>query len=95
MTDVSKYWLRLHRLKFTEKTTIGQLLDDDGLHVCYTLEDRDRKLEDGGEKVNGQTAIPRGSYRVVLSQSNRFKRIMPEVLDVPQFHRHQDARRKR
>lgn len=50
-----------------------------------TLEDKDRHLEDGGEKVSGQTAIPRGRYRVVLSMSRRFGREMPEVLEVPGF----------
>jgi len=85
MTEPNEYWLHMHRFKFTEKTTIGNILDDDGQFVCYTLEDKDRKLEGGGEKVYGQTAIPRGFYRVILSRSNRFKRIMPEILDVPQF----------
>jgi hypothetical protein len=59
----------------------GQLYVD-GVLLGQTLEDTDRHLEDGGEKVYGETAIPRGRYKVVLSYSNRFKRIMPEVLGV-------------
>jgi hypothetical protein len=51
----------------------------------YTLEDTDRKLEEGGEKVAGQTCIPRGRYRITLTMSNRFKRILPLLNDVPQF----------
>jgi len=62
----------------------GQLFVDGSL-LGQTLEDEDRHLEDGGEKVYGQTAIPRGRYKVVLSMSNRFKKVMPEVLDVPGF----------
>ncbi len=57
----------------------------DGKLLGQTLEDMDRHLEDGGEKIYGETAIPRGRYRVQLSYSQRFKRIMPEVLEVPGF----------
>lgn len=57
----------------------------DGVLLGQTLEDQDRFLEKGGEKIYGDTAIPRGRYRVVLSMSNRFKKIMPEVLSVPGF----------
>lgn len=57
----------------------------DGKLLGQTLEDQDRHLEDGGEKIPGETAIPRGRYKVQLSYSQRFKRIMPEVLDVPGF----------
>ena len=57
----------------------------DGLLLGQTLEDKDCHLEDGGEKLYGESAIPRGRYRVTLSYSNRFKRVMPEVHDVPGF----------
>ncbi len=57
----------------------------DGARVGYTCEDQDRRLEEGGEKVFGATAIPRGRYRVILSFSGRFQALMPEVLDVPGF----------
>lgn len=50
-----------------------------------TLEDKDRRLEDGGEKIDGDTAIPRGRYKVTLSMSRRFGRVMPELHDVPGF----------
>ncbi len=52
---------------------------------CHTLEDEDREIEDGGEKVPGQTAIPLGIYPVVIDMSTRFQRPMLHVLDVPQF----------
>jgi hypothetical protein len=57
----------------------------DGRLLGQTLEDPDRQLESGGEKIYGQSAIPRGRYKVTLSYSNRFKHIMPEVHDVPGF----------
>ena len=57
----------------------------DKLFFGETLEDKDRRLEDGGEKVDGDTAIPRGRYRVTLSMSRRFGRVMPELHDVPGF----------
>lgn len=57
----------------------------DGVLLGQTLEDEDRHLENGGEKDYGDTAIPRGRYRVTLSFSNRFQKLMPEVHDVPGF----------
>ena len=68
----------------TPTKTFGKLFID-GRYFGETLEDTDRELEDGGEKVYGQTAIPRGRYSVVVSMSRRFQREMPEVLDVPGF----------
>lgn len=66
------------------KATIGKLYIDD-VFECYTLEDVDRTLEKGGEKVFGCTAIPRGKYSIIVSMSNRFKRNLPLIVDVPQF----------
>jgi hypothetical protein len=51
----------------------------------YTCEDFDRQLEIGGEKVYGQTAIPRGRYRVQLAYWKKFRVIVPHILDVPKF----------
>lgn len=68
-----------------ESFTPGRL-SLDGLVFSHTCEDEDRFLEaDGGGKIYGKTAIPRGKYRVVTSHSRRFSRILPEVLDVPGF----------
>ena len=65
--------------------------------VCDTLEDAFRLLPktcpntpkgsscECKEKVYGKTCIPNGTYTVVLSYSNRFKRILPELLNVPQI----------
>ena len=65
--------------------------------VCDTLEDTFRLLPKTcpntpkgigcscKEKVHGKTCIPYGTYTVRLSYSNRFRRILPEVLNVPHF----------
>lgn len=66
------------------KHNYGELYVD-GRLLGQTLEDEDRRLEDGGEKVYGQTAIPRGRYKVTITFSNRFQRPMPLVHDVPGF----------
>lgn len=76
--------LRLVRNKGTAGFTEGKLYVD-GEFECYTVEDADRRLETGGTKVQDKTAIPRGKYKVILSMSNRFKKVLPEVLNVPQF----------
>jgi hypothetical protein len=76
---------------FTDTETIGSMFINDKF-FCYTLEDKDRKLnqlqlesEIKAQKKFGITAIPSGTYRVILTLSNRFKRVMPEVLKVKGF----------
>ena len=66
------------------KHNFGQMYIDDA-YFGETLEDKDRYMEADGVKVPKDTAIPRGRYTVILSHSNRFKRITPEVLEVPGF----------
>lgn len=83
--------LNLKRDLLNNSYTLGQLFIDDKF-FCYTVEDvirdknNDGDLKDEGEsKVYGKTAIPKGKYNIVLSMSNRFKKIMPEILNVPEF----------
>lgn len=76
--------MKLIRETFTDQSTIGRLLID-GCFYGWTLEDVDRKLEDGGQKIYGKTAIPLGRYRVIINHSARFKRDLPLLLNVPQF----------
>lgn len=76
--------IKVIRKTFSEESTIGDLLIN-GTFFCYTLEDKDRRLETGGTKVFGVTAIPRGKYTVILSFSNRFQKYLPEILNVPGF----------
>jgi hypothetical protein len=58
---------------------IGELLLD-GVFECYTLEDIERPV-----KIPGVTAIPRGFYEVVITYSERFKKLLPLLLNVPNF----------
>lgn len=64
--------LRLERTYKKEKYTIGRLYVD-GVFFCNTLEDVDRGLDESTtaieiaeKKVYGETAIPTGTYKVVL-----------------------------
>ena len=77
--------IKVIRDSFGDTFTEGKLFIDDAFE-CYTVEDTDRKMEeDLTRKINGKTAIPRGRYEVVLSMSNRFKKVLPEILNVPGF----------
>lgn len=66
--------------------TIGDLFID-GQHQCVTLEDVVRP--DSAPKIFGQTAIPVGSYRVIINRSNRFSAkagydvFLPLLLNLP------------
>ena len=80
--------LTLKRTDFTYQSTIGEL-SIDGAFFCYVLEDKDRGLTNdmstpviATKKIFGLTAIPYGTYKVELSMSNRFKRILPAILGV-------------
>ena len=65
--------------------TLGRLIVEGKLYG-YTCEDQDRKLEENpGAKIDKRTAIPRGLYRLTTSYSNRFKKVMPMIKDVPCF----------
>jgi len=71
--------ITIKRLYKTENSTIGELLVD-GLFECFTLEDKEREV-----KIKGETAIPKGEYKVIINESNRFKRELPLLLNVPNF----------
>jgi len=80
--------IKIQRKVFTDKSTIGELFIN-GVFYCYTLEDVDRGLKQSDseaeilkKKKYGITAIPTGIYNVVLSFSNRFKKYLPEILNV-------------
>lgn len=64
--------------------TIGRLYIN-GEYFCDTIEDVVRELNSKEDKVYAKTAIPKGIYKVVMTYSPKFKRILPLLLDVPYF----------
>lgn len=73
--------LKVERKWLTDKSTIG-LLSVDGTAECFTLED---VVRPDGDKVFGQTAIPAGSYNVIINYSPHFKRELPLLEHVQGF----------
>jgi len=80
---LDKVNLLLDRIYKAETYTIGKLYID-GVYFCDTLEDKVRDinkdgdlLDKGEEKVYGETAIPSGTYQIVITYSNRFKKPLP------------------
>jgi len=74
--------LELERIVLKNTYTIGELYIDEE-YECDTLEDRVRP---DGVKVFGETAIPEGTYKVIITFSKRFQRDLPLLLDVPMFN---------
>lgn len=72
--------LKLVRAHGTKDFTQGKLSIDDQ-YFCETLEDEERPV-----KIYGITAISVGRYQVILNVSNRFKKLMPLLLKVPNFN---------
>lgn len=77
--------LLLIRNKLSPTCTLGDLClngpeNGIGKWFCYTLEDPWRE-----KKVYGDTCIPEGTYEIVITYSNRFKRELPLLLNVPGF----------
>lgn len=71
--------LFLQRIAQTPEYTIGRLYIN-GKVFCNTLEDPIRDT-----KIAGKTAIPAGTYEVVVNRSPKFKRDLPLLLNVPNF----------
>ncbi len=77
--------LTVHRTKLGSKATEGTL-EVDGTYECVTLEDVVRDLgPDGFGKVQDDTAIPAGRYKVIINMSPRLGRMMMRLVDVPYF----------
>lgn len=82
--------LELKRRFLGKSYTIGSL-SIDGKKFCDTLEDRVRDLNKNGvfdgdeKKVYGETAIPYGTYDVVVDYSPKFKRELPRLQNVRHF----------
>lgn len=73
--------LLVKREFFAETYTIGKLYVD-GVYFCDTLEN---PVRPEGVKIPNETAIPYGTYEVVVNFSPKFKRVLPRLLNVPMF----------
>jgi len=89
--------LKLKRTDFTDTSTIGEL-SINGVFECYVLEDKDRGLtqsmslaESVATKVHGKTAITYGTFKIVVTKSERFSKMkgkdvyLPLLLNVPNY----------
>lgn len=79
--------LLLKRKVLTDKYTQGELYVNDVI-FCFTIEDKVRAKVGIWKqlcKIKGQTAIPYGKYPVLVTWSNRFKRMLTGVFNVPDF----------
>lgn len=65
--------LDLRRDPSTDQATLGKLFID-GQYFCETLEPHDGAMH---------PPIPLGTYRVIITYSVRFKRLLPLIVDVP------------
>jgi len=79
------------RHEFQPKSTISDFVINGNL-MSNCLEDFDRMLNQSDplnvilqKKVQNETAIPAGRYKVVIDYSDHFQKDMPHVLDVPGY----------
>lgn len=83
--------IKLKRIYFSPTYTIGKLYIN-GIYKTDTIEDVNRDLNFDGDlsdlnekKVMHKTAIPFGTYKVAVTMSARFKRLLPILFNVPNF----------
>ena len=82
--------MKLELVRIANRPTycIGKLYID-GVWFCDTIEDTDRGLDDSmsvdeilKKKIKGETAIPTGIYKIEITYSPKYKRMMPLILGV-------------
>ena len=82
--------LELRRIFYAPTYTVGKLYVN-GQYWCDTIEDACRDTNKNGKfdnkeaKVMHKTAILQGTYEVIVNMSPRFKRMLPRLLNVPNF----------
>ena len=75
--------IKVKRHFLGETYTIGKMYLD-GAYFCDTLEDKVRDLVNEA-KVMHETAIPSGTYNVIVNLSPKFGRDLPRLENVPYF----------
>ena len=78
--NLNQMTLILQRTHEVGDTTFGKLYLNDMTFLNYTLEDKVREI-----KIKHQTTIPAGTYEIIINKSERFKQMMPLLLNVPGF----------
>ncbi len=76
----------LTRIVFNGDSTLGEFITPK--QKFYSCEDKVREVEGvpvDTWKIPKETAIPKGTYDLILDESVRFKKIMPHILDVDGF----------
>lgn len=79
--------LFLKRFEFGTTYTIGKLYNGDE-YLCFVLEDKFREVEGkpvAEWKIPNETAIPKGTYKVIVDHSNHFDKDLPHILNVPGY----------
>lgn len=73
--------ITLYRFNYSPQSTISRVYVD-GVFECYALEDTVRP---DGVKVYGATAIPAGTYPLIINHSPHFGCDLPLLCAVPNF----------
>lgn len=79
--------LTLKRIALKETYCIGKLYIND-VYFCDTIEDTVRDNNKDGEnelKIFGKTAIPYGTYQIIMNKSPKFQRVLPRLMNVKGF----------
>jgi hypothetical protein len=71
--------IKIVRKTGNSKFTEGRMYID-GEFECFTIEDAIRAV-----KIPNETAIPKGTYNVIMTMSTRFGKVMPLLENVPNF----------
>ena len=77
--------LTLKRIAKKADYTIGRLEDENGNRICDTLEPTWRNYKGGELKVPRKSAVPEGTYPVVITKSWKFGKYLPLLVGVPGF----------
>ena len=77
--------LTLKRIAKKADYTIGRLEDENGVKICDTLEPTWRNYKGGELKVPRKSAVPEGTYPVVVTKSWKFGKYLPLLVGVPGF----------
>ena len=65
--------------------TMGRLEGENGIKICDTLGPTWRDYKGGELKIPRKSAIPEGTYRVVVTKSRRFQKYLPLLVGVHGF----------